>query len=130
MRLKMQRLFFVMCGVISLFIITNFVIYLSNSNNNINNLIHGGIFIIILYGWSLYRIVTAKIFSIGFLDFVNIIYAVGFISNITIAGFKLTGVIVPIIISLSLCGIYLNYLGSKVARNYVLKYLPEERIIK
>lgn len=113
---KMTLIIFIAMG---LFAITNSMTYLMQSTNpDMGNLTRSIIFALVLYGWALVRLLSGKRFAVPFMDFINVVYGMGFVSNIAISGTQLSGIGALIVVVLSIIGIGMNILASIVARKF------------
>lgn len=105
--------------VMGLFAITNSMTYMMQSASpNMGNLTRSIIFALVLYGWALVRLLSGKRFAIPFMDFINVVYGMGFVSNIAIAATKLSGTGALVVIALSIVGIGTTIFASFFARKF------------
>ncbi|SYW09205.1 hypothetical protein [Oenococcus oeni] len=102
-----------------LFISSNSFIFLFHKDHqNFGIVFRTSLFVVFLYSWASIRLLASKRFAVSFMDFVNIVYAVGFISNIALAATKISGINVWIVVGMSLIGFIINILISKSARKF------------
>ncbi|GAK48481.1 hypothetical protein LOSG293_320140 [Secundilactobacillus oryzae JCM 18671] len=119
MQSNKRKLVLITVAAIVLFVVSNSLVFMFQAQQaNTDVMIRSGVFVAVLYGWGLVRLLAGKRFAVPFMNFINSVYGMGFISNIALATTKLSGGIVPLVIILSLSGIVINIYDSILAKQF------------
>lgn len=119
MRATRQNLTILILSTVILFGIGNALTFiLPTTNPDVGALARSIFFAAALYGWGLVRLLSRKRFAVGFLSFIDAVYLMGFISNLTVALTKVSGLPLALVIATSIIGILLSVVLFKVMRDY------------
>lgn len=114
-----QRLISLVLLALTLFVFSNsFTFVLQNPQTDLSTVLRSSAFVVVLYLWALVRLFGLKKFAVPFIDFINVVYGMGFISNIAMTVTTISGIKAWLIIVMSLCGILVNIWVSKTARKF------------
>lgn len=108
---KVKKLLPVMIGSWLLFVATNLgVTVLTSQTVTIRPLINTVIFALILYVWSILNFIRERRFAVGLMEFVIIVYTIGFMSSIVtaIANLHVATELLILIIIGSFIGVVIN----------------------
>lgn len=108
---KVKKLLPVMIGSWLLFVATNLgVTVLTSQTVTIRPLINTVIFALILYAWSILNFIRERRFAVGLMEFVIIVYTIGFMSSIVtaIANLHVATELLILIIIGSFIGVVIN----------------------
>lgn len=119
MKSDKYKISLIVVAAIMLFTVSNSLVFILQSNQpEMSAMIRSAAFVTVLYGWALVRVLSGKRFAIPFMDFINLVYGMGFVSNIALAVTKLSGINVMTIVLMSVLGIAVNVLASISARRF------------
>lgn len=119
MKATRQSLTILILSTIILFGIGNAITFiLPASNPDIGALARSIAFAAALYGWGLVRLLSRKRFAVGFLSFIDVVYLMGFVSNLTVAVAKISGLSLLLVVVTSIIGISLSVVLFKVMKDY------------
>ena len=108
---KVKKLLPVMIGSWLLFVATNLgVTVLTSQTVTIRPLINTVIFALILYAWRILNFIRERRFAVGLMEFVIIVYTIGFMSSIVtaIANLHVATELLILIIIGSFIGVVIN----------------------
>ncbi len=120
MKSNRQNLSLLVVLVVILFALGNAIAFvLGNSHPDISSLVRSIVFVAALYGWALVRVLGNKRFALPFLGFIDFVYAVGFVSNISVAMMKISGFALGAVVAMSILGIILSIFTFIAAKNVI-----------
>ena len=114
---KVKKLLPVMIGSWLLFVATNLgVTVLTSQTVTIRPLINTVIFALILYAWSILNFIRERRFAVGLMEFVIIVYTIGFMSSIVtaIANLHVATELLILIIIGSFIGVVINLIWLRI----------------